>query len=146
MARFQGKIVIVTGAASGIGEGAARRFAKDGATLVLGDKDSTGLQALADDLAPATVATRQTDVSQMADCEALVALAVERFGRLDDRLVFVVGSPRSGTTFLAGAIGALPGFVDLGEVGHLNPASGYGEWPCAVSFINELATGAAASS
>lgn len=36
-------------------------------------------------------------------------------GRLDDRMVFVVGSPRSGTTFLAGAIGALPGFVDLGE-------------------------------
>jgi hypothetical protein len=40
----------------------------------------------------------------------------ERFGHLDDRLVFVVGSPRSGTTFLAGAIGSLPGFVDLGEV------------------------------
>jgi hypothetical protein len=40
----------------------------------------------------------------------------ERLGRLDDRLVFVVGSPRSGTTFLAGAIGSLPGFVDLGEV------------------------------
>ena len=40
----------------------------------------------------------------------------ERVGRLDDRLVFVVGSPRSGTTFLAGAIGSVPGFVDLGEV------------------------------
>ncbi|MFO7571321.1 MAG: hypothetical protein R6W48_01805, partial [Gaiellaceae bacterium] len=40
----------------------------------------------------------------------------ERFGRLDERLVFVVGSPRSGTTFLAGAIGSVPGFVDLGEV------------------------------
>ena len=40
----------------------------------------------------------------------------ERFGRLDDRIVFVVGSPRSGTTFLAGAIGSVPGFVDLGEV------------------------------
>jgi hypothetical protein len=40
----------------------------------------------------------------------------ERFGALDDRLVFVVGCPRSGTTFLAGAIGSLPGFVDLGEV------------------------------
>lgn len=40
----------------------------------------------------------------------------ERIGRLDGRLVFVVGSPRSGTTFLAGAIGSLPGFVDLGEV------------------------------
>jgi hypothetical protein len=46
----------------------------------------------------------------------------ERFGRLDDRLVFVVGSPRSGTTFLAGAIGALPGFVDLGEVAPVKAA------------------------
>src|SRR5436309_4434971 len=33
-----------------------------------------------------------------------------------ERAVFVVGSPRSGTTFLAGAVGAQPGFVDLGEV------------------------------
>ncbi len=83
MARFQGKIVIVTGAASGIGEGAARRFAQEGATLVLGDTDGAGLQKLACDLAPATVATRETDVSSMADCEALVALAIERFGRID---------------------------------------------------------------
>jgi hypothetical protein len=46
----------------------------------------------------------------------------ERVGRLDDRLVFVVGSPRSGTTFLAGAIGSVPGFVDLGEVAPLKAA------------------------
>jgi len=46
----------------------------------------------------------------------------ERFGRLDDRLVFVIGSPRSGTTFLAGAIGALPGFVDLGELAPVKAA------------------------
>jgi hypothetical protein len=45
-----------------------------------------------------------------------------RFGPLDERLVFVVGSPRSGTTFLAGAVGALPGFVDLGEVAPLKAA------------------------
>lgn len=38
---------------------------------------------------------------------------------LDDRLVFVVGSPRSGTTFLAGAIGSGPGFLDLGELAPL---------------------------
>lgn len=38
------------------------------------------------------------------------------------RLVFVVGSPRSGTTFLAGAVGGLPGFVDLGEVAPLKAA------------------------
>lgn len=46
----------------------------------------------------------------------------ERLGRLDDRFVFVVGSPRSGTTFLAGAIGSLPGFVDLGEVAPVKAA------------------------
>ena len=40
----------------------------------------------------------------------------------NDRLVFVVGSPRSGTTFLAGAVGSLPGFVDLGEVAPLKAA------------------------
>ena len=40
----------------------------------------------------------------------------------EDRLVFVVGSPRSGTSFTAGAIGALPRFVDLGEVPLLKAA------------------------
>lgn len=43
-------------------------------------------------------------------------------GPLDDRLVFVFGCPRSGTTFLAGAIGGVPGFVDLGEVQPLKAA------------------------
>jgi sulfotransferase family protein len=38
-----------------------------------------------------------------------------RVGR-EERVVFVVGCPRSGTTFLGGALGSLPGFVDLGEV------------------------------
>jgi hypothetical protein len=46
----------------------------------------------------------------------------ERFGKLDDRFVFVLGSPRSGTTFLAGALGSVPGFVDLGEVAPVKAA------------------------
>lgn len=49
-------------------------------------------------------------------------LARERIGRLDDRMVFVVGSPRSGTTFLARSLGSLPGFIDLGEVAPLKAA------------------------
>jgi hypothetical protein len=40
----------------------------------------------------------------------------QALGSPDERLAFVLGSPRSGTTFLAGAIGSVPGFVDLGEV------------------------------
>ena len=46
----------------------------------------------------------------------------ERLGPLDERIVFVVGSPRSGTTFLGRSLGTLPGFVDLGEVGPLKAA------------------------
>ena len=49
-------------------------------------------------------------------------LSPASLGRPDDRMVFVFGSPRSGTTFLAGAIGSLPGFVDLGEVHPLKSA------------------------
>lgn len=52
---------------------------------------------------------------------AAVARAAKRGGGRglagrEERHVFVLGAPRSGTTFLAGAIGAMPGFVDLGEV------------------------------
>ena len=83
MARFTDKVVIVTGAASGIGEGAARRFAAEGATLVLGDKDEAGLDKVVRSLEGTQVATRATDISQMAECEALAALAMERFGRID---------------------------------------------------------------
>lgn len=45
-----------------------------------------------------------------------------RLGPLDDRVVFVIGSPRSGTTFAGSSIGSVPGFVDLGEVAALKGA------------------------
>ena len=49
-------------------------------------------------------------------------LTRKRFGPRDDRFVFVVGSPRSGTTFLGSAIGSVPGLIDLGEVEPLKDA------------------------
>lgn len=82
MARFTNKVVIVTGAASGIGEGAARRFAAEGARLMLGDRDEQGLKHLAADLG-GEVATVVADVSRLADCEALVDAAIQRFGAID---------------------------------------------------------------
>ena len=82
MARFTNKVVVITGAASGIGEGAARRFAAEGARLVLGDKDEQGLKHLAADLGT-EIAFAECDVSQLAECEALIDLAVQRFDTID---------------------------------------------------------------
>jgi hypothetical protein len=83
---------------------------------------------------PARAGCENRDVSGLLETAALQlrvakrlaprrgATLGQRLGRLDDRLVFVVGSPRSGTTFLGEAIGSVPGFVDLGEVAPLKAA------------------------
>ncbi len=81
-ARFDGRVVLITGAASGIGAAAARRFASEGARLMLGDIDADGLAAVRSELGEAAAA-RVTDVAERAQVEALTREAVERFGRLD---------------------------------------------------------------
>ena len=74
------KVIVITGASSGIGEATALRLAASGAKLVLGAR---GEERLAD-LAQRTGSVyRVTDVRRRADVDALVALAVETHGRLD---------------------------------------------------------------
>ncbi len=84
-ARFEGKVGIITGGASGIGAATARRLAKEGAKLVLADINAAGGEALAKELAAGSdrVAFRACDVRVQAQVESLVAFALERFGRLD---------------------------------------------------------------
>jgi NAD(P)-dependent dehydrogenase (short-subunit alcohol dehydrogenase family) len=86
--RLDGKVALVTGAASGIGLGIARRFAAEGARLVLGDVDEDGLAAAAASTSAeldlgSDIATASTDVTHEDEIAALVALATEHFGRLD---------------------------------------------------------------
>jgi meso-butanediol dehydrogenase/(S,S)-butanediol dehydrogenase/diacetyl reductase len=83
MMPFDGKVVIVTGAGSGIGAATARRFSSAGARVVLNDRAREPLEAVAAGLHPERTALHAGDVSDQAAAEALAAVAVERFGRLD---------------------------------------------------------------
>jgi meso-butanediol dehydrogenase/(S,S)-butanediol dehydrogenase/diacetyl reductase len=86
MARFAGSVVVITGAGAGIGEATARRFAQEGAHVVLADIDGDRAGRAATQIAAeadATVVPVTADAGRQEDCERVVAEAVDRFGRLD---------------------------------------------------------------
>jgi NAD(P)-dependent dehydrogenase (short-subunit alcohol dehydrogenase family) len=82
MERFQGKVAVVTGAASGIGLALAERFAAEGMKLVLADVEAEPLARAERDLRArgADVLAVRTDVSQAADVEALAEQTLATFG------------------------------------------------------------------
>lgn len=82
MERFTSKVVLVTGSSSGIGAATARRFADEGATVVVNSSSSVEAgEALAAELPSASYV--QADIADAEACERLVATAVERHGGLD---------------------------------------------------------------
>lgn len=81
MGRLQGKVAIVTGAARGIGEAQARAIAAEGASVILVDIRPEG-EKVAADIGPNAVFV-QHDVADEAGWTKVVALAEERFGRID---------------------------------------------------------------
>jgi 3-oxoacyl-[acyl-carrier protein] reductase len=78
--RLKGKVAIVTGGASGFGEGIVRRFAAEGAKVVIADLNDDAAQKIAREIDGLAV---QTDVSRSADVKALAEAAVARFGDID---------------------------------------------------------------
>jgi 3-oxoacyl-[acyl-carrier protein] reductase len=80
--RLAGKIAIVTGAASGFGEGIARKFVAEGAKVVVADRDGAGAERVAASLGDAAVGIR-ADVTSRDDVRAMVGRTVERFGGVD---------------------------------------------------------------
>ena len=80
--RLEGKVVIITGATSGIGAATAQCFAAQGARLLLAGRTVEKGTTLASQLGGGAIFQR-TDVRHEADIQALVDLAIERFGRLD---------------------------------------------------------------
>ncbi len=83
MQRFQQRTVLITGAASGIGRAAARRFAEEGAALVLVDRNEEGLEETRAALPAGTeVMTRALDVSDENAVDALVETVIAERGRI----------------------------------------------------------------
>src|ERR1700761_2097181 len=97
--RFKGKIVIVTGAASGIGEATARRFVAEGAKVALVDRTKDSLEKVAKSLPGDQVMVQAADVSDSSAVDGMVAAVVDSFGRLDvigdTARVHEVGDPTS---------------------------------------------------
>ena len=77
------KVVVITGASSGIGRALAKEFASGGSKLVLGARRIEKLKELEDELKGVEIESVRTDVSIEADCRNLVERAVARFGRID---------------------------------------------------------------
>jgi 3-oxoacyl-[acyl-carrier protein] reductase len=80
MTRFQGKSVLVTGGAKGIGAATARRFAAEGATVVVADFDEAAASDTAQEIGGYAV---RCDVTKREDVEAAVEAAAEHGGSLD---------------------------------------------------------------
>ena len=81
--RFSAHTVIVTGSSSGIGEGIARRFSKEGANVVLNARSRDDLEKVAADLPDDRTLIVDGDVADGEFAETLIAKTVERFGGLD---------------------------------------------------------------
>jgi len=78
--RLQGKVALITGAASGFGKGIAEKFANEGARVIIADLAEEAGQKTASELGGVFL---KADVTKKADWEALLALALEKFGQLD---------------------------------------------------------------
>jgi NAD(P)-dependent dehydrogenase (short-subunit alcohol dehydrogenase family) len=93
------KIGIVTGAGSGLGEASAKRVAREGAKLVVADRDKDAAERVAEQIEAAggPAAAFAADVSVFAEVQALADFAVATFGGLDIALNNA-GSPPSSST------------------------------------------------
>lgn len=83
MPNIEGKVVVITGASSGLGEAAARALAERGARLTLGARRIDRLRSLAEELQQGSDAAVETDVTDANQVKRLVERAVEAHGRLD---------------------------------------------------------------
>jgi meso-butanediol dehydrogenase / (S,S)-butanediol dehydrogenase / diacetyl reductase len=82
MSKLENKVSLITGAASGIGAATAKLFAAEGATVIVVDIDESNGRRVAEEIGARGI-FHKANVSEPLEVEAMVKLAVDRFGRLD---------------------------------------------------------------
>ncbi|MFW6289860.1 MAG: SDR family oxidoreductase, partial [Mariniphaga sp.] len=80
---MQKKVIVITGASSGIGKALAEKYAAEGWNLVLAARRDDRLKELQEKLGPARVLAVKTDVTLESDCRELIEKGIGRFGRID---------------------------------------------------------------
>ncbi len=162
--RFKDKVVLVTGAAGGIGSAICRRFAAEGATVIAGDVDAVGADATvaAVRAGGASAEAIVTDISSAEGCQALVQAVLDRHGRVDV-LCNNAGINRRGalisltdddwhlsfavnihaTFYLCRAV--LPGMIKQGGGAIINTASQWGLYPAPGHIAYNVTKAAVAS-
>ena len=117
MKNVEGKVVLITGASSGIGRETARVLAQNGAKVVLSARREERLRELAGEIGE-NAAWLVSDVTRLEDMRALAALAQERFGRVDVLFANAGVMPGSGMTKLK--VSDWMAMVDINIKGVLN--------------------------
>jgi 3alpha(or 20beta)-hydroxysteroid dehydrogenase len=105
MARLNGKVAIISGAARGMGSSHARIFAREGAKLIITDRNADGGQALAQEIGANCLFVEQ-DVTKPKDWDRVVAVGEQRFGKID----ILVNN--------AGILGPMATTADLDDAGY----------------------------
>ena len=122
MSNIEGKVVVITGASSGLGEATARHLASKGASVFLGARRMDRLQTVVAYIqrAGSQAAAMQVDVTRRAEVDAFVQAATEKFGRMD----VLVNN--------AGLMAAITEDVDGADPGYHKAASSRREHRCCV--------------
>jgi 3-oxoacyl-[acyl-carrier protein] reductase len=122
--RLEGKVALVTGAASGIGQAVALRFAEEGARLVLADLNPCdGTEQMIAEIGGTSVQVKVNTTSD-AECQAMVAAAVQAFGQVDTG-VFAAGIRQDPVPMLEMEMDAFDLMIDINMKGVLRSSRAF---------------------